>query len=135
MAKLATGILLFREGNYTGWTTDFDRQVVAWLQEYTDWLATGDMGQEELAFDNNHGTFAFNQMASLQILIGNNTAARSYLERYFTHQYQKQIVKSGEQPLEAARSRSYHYRAYNLGAMIVSILMLGQWADDRLPPP
>lgn len=66
--------------------------------------------------------------------------AENVTNTYFEHQYMDQIIASGEQvrnipswflyqtidrafhmtkPLEAARTRPYHYRAYNLAAMIV----------------
>jgi hypothetical protein len=68
----------------------------------------------------NHGSFYFNQLASLQVLVGDTTAAKATVEEYFTGSYQNQIAANGDQPLETARTRPYHYRAYNLAAMIVN---------------
>lgn len=68
----------------------------------------------------NHGSFYFNQIAALKILVGNNTGALESLGEYFNGIYKNQINADGEQPLEAERTRPYHYRTYNLAAMIVS---------------
>jgi len=68
----------------------------------------------------NHGSFYFNQIAALKIVVGNNTGAVEVLGEYFDGIYKNQINADGEQPLEAERTRPYHYRAYNLAAMLVS---------------
>lgn len=52
--------------------------------------------------------------------MGDKDGAAAAISEFFKGIYLKQIVKSGEQPFEAARTRPYHYRAYNLAAMIVS---------------
>ena len=64
--------------------------------------------------------------------------ANATVQKYFSTLYQKQVAANGEQvrmllwnklhlvltytvqPLEAVRTRPYHYRCYNLAAMIVS---------------
>lgn len=61
------------------------------------------------------------QVAALKILQNDIPRARAILQYYFTHQYQDQIVASGEQPFEAVRTRPFHYRCFNLEAMIVSM--------------
>jgi hypothetical protein len=85
----------------------------------------------------NHGTYFYNQLASLQILVGDTNGAINTTKSYFSKQYLSQINSTGEQvrnhkrllflsaliieqPLEAARTHPYHYRCYNLAAMIVS---------------
>jgi Alginate lyase len=70
----------------------------------------------------NHGSFFFSQFAALKILTGDFDGARTAILTYFATTWQTQIWENGEQPLEAARTRPYHYRAYNLNAMIVSPL-------------
>jgi hypothetical protein len=47
-------------------------------------------------------------------------AAISTLQHYFNGQFLDQIAASGEQPFEAIRLRPYHYRLFNIEAMIVS---------------
>ena len=45
----------------------------------------------------NHGTFYYNQLAALQILIGDTAGAKETIEEYFTTQYKWQIAADGDQ--------------------------------------
>ena len=74
----------------------------------------------------NHATFYYNQVASLQMLSGNDDAARTALQQYFSGAFQDQIDISGEQPNEAKRTRPFHYRCFNIEAMIVGPFFSGQ---------
>lgn len=50
--------------------------------------------------------------------------AADALQGYFSHQYLDQLAASGEQPFEAVRTRPFHYRCFNLEAMIVCPIIL-----------
>ena len=63
------------------------------------------------------------QEASL-LLLKDHALAIEALSSYFSDQFLDQIASTGEQPFEAIRSRPYHYRAFNLEAMIVSCSFL-----------
>lgn len=84
----------------------------------------------------NHGSFYYSQLAAVKIILGDFAGATNVTNTYFSRQYLTQITADGEQvsifkhrvnlstnrklqPLEAARTRPYHYRAYNLAAIIV----------------
>lgn len=56
----------------------------------------------------------------MKILVGDMDGAKQAAEDYFTGVFQNQIDADGEQPLEATRTRPYHYRSYALSAMVVS---------------
>lgn len=120
IAKVATGILLFRETKYPGWTVEDDRKMVTWSNAFIKWLEEHEFGQTEGSTENNHGTYFYNTMIAHQIIAGNHERARFYANRYFTTQYLDQIDERGEQPFEVVRSRTYHYRAYGLGATITN---------------
>ena len=45
----------------------------------------------------NHGTFYYNQLAALQVLVGDTAGANETLHEYFTTQYQWQISANGDQ--------------------------------------
>ena len=45
----------------------------------------------------NHGTYMHNQVASLQILVGDRDGAIDTLNHYFSNQYLDQIDGTGEQ--------------------------------------
>ncbi|KAF8237583.1 chondroitin AC/alginate lyase [Tricholoma matsutake] len=120
MAKIATGILIFRKSKCTDWTPDIDNQMNVWIQQYTTWLETANIALEEAFSTNNHGTFYYNQLASLKLLLNDTNGARNVTDTYFNTLYKAQINATGEQPLEASRTHPYHYRAYNLAAMITN---------------
>ena len=61
--------------------------------------------------DSNHGTFFYNQLSALQILVGDTTAAINSTKSYFAKQYQSQIDASGEQVCGKNRSRSCYARS------------------------
>ena len=70
--------------------------------------------------NSNHGTFFVNQLAAAKILLGDNRGAMDAVKGYFSGPFLDQVAESGEQPFEAVRTRPYHYRCFNLEAMIVS---------------
>ncbi|TFK69870.1 chondroitin AC/alginate lyase [Pluteus cervinus] len=134
MAKIVTGILILREGKSSDWTSDLDNGMVSWSREYITWLETSTLALQEGWSANNHGTFYYNQLAALKLLVNDPTGAYNATNTYFNNQYLSQIIASGEQPLEAARTRPYHYRSYNLAAMITNA-HIWTYASTLLPSP
>ncbi|QRW05956.1 chondroitin AC/alginate lyase [Ceratobasidium sp. AG-Ba] len=126
MTKLVSGVLMMRNGSAPAWTSDLDTGLNTWVNQYIQWLDTAKLSQDEKASTNNHGSFWFNQYAALQILVGDAAGAKATIQEYFSGIYMNQIDAKGDQPLETARTRPYHYRAYNLAAMIVNA-RLGQF--------
>ena len=138
MAKISSSIMILRKGSASAWTKDLDENMNKWLSQYIDWLEHSSLALGEkvaakfvfhrltldsqltLSRSSNHGSFYFNQIAALKILVGNKNGALDSLGEYFDGIYKNQINADGEQPLEAERTKPYHYRAYNLAAMIVS---------------
>jgi hypothetical protein len=120
MTKLTSGLLILRNAQSPDWPSDVDAQMNNWTTQYISWLQTSPIAYQEAIATNNHGSFFFNQLAALQILIGDLDGARNTTNTYFTGIYMGQIDANGEQPLEAIRTRPYHYRSYNLAAMITN---------------
>ncbi|CAE6506729.1 unnamed protein product [Rhizoctonia solani] len=120
MSKVTSGVLLLRKGHADEWTQALDDGLNAWVKQYIAWLTGSEMGLGEKLSPNNHGSFYFNQLASLQLLVGDTEGTRATINEYFNGIYLDQITANGDQPLESARTRPYHYRAYNLAAMVVN---------------
>jgi len=120
MAKITSAILILRNGSSSDWTPELNDQMMNWTTSYVGWMTTSPIAYAEWTFPNNHGTYFYGQLASLQILIGDTAGAINTTKSYFSKQYMSQIASTGEQPLEAARTHPYHYRCYNLAAMIVN---------------
>lgn len=127
-AKIASGILILRQHGSSDWTADIDGQMVAWCKKYINWLQTAPTAKQAAAATNNHGTFYVNQLMALK-LIANDTAGATTLGRgYFGGIYKGQIQSNGDQPMEASRSRPYHYRNFNIAGMITNARLL-KYAD------
>ncbi|KAI0088285.1 alginate lyase-domain-containing protein [Irpex rosettiformis] len=120
MTKLTSGVLILRSGKAPEWTSDIDSQFNEWLKKYIEWLETATIAIQEKNSTNNHGSFYFNQLAALQVLVDDKAGAQKTLDEYFDGIYMGQIAANGDQPLESARTRPFHYRAYNLAAMITN---------------
>ncbi|KAG8986465.1 hypothetical protein FRB90_003989, partial [Tulasnella sp. 427] len=118
MTKVVSAILVLRALASPSWTNTLDTAMNDWCTQYVNWLLTNDIALEEKAATNNHGSFYYSQTSAIQVLIGDYTAAKATLQEYFDGIYQNQITANGDQPLESARTRPYHYRAYNAAAII-----------------
>ncbi|KAF5314977.1 hypothetical protein D9619_007552 [Psilocybe cf. subviscida] len=133
MSKITSAILLLRSGKSALWTPQLDAQMVAWTQAYIGWLESAAIAIEEKEALNNHGTFYFSQLASLKVLVNDLPGAKGVCDEFFNGIYKGQIQADGEQPLEAARTRPYHYRAYNLAGMI-TIARIAAYAAPSSSP-
>ncbi|KAJ7591610.1 alginate lyase-domain-containing protein [Mycena floridula] len=131
--KIVTGILILRKGQSPDWTDDVNTQMNAWANEYIPWLETNDIALGERRALNNHGSFYYNQLGALKILVDDLPGATNVTNEYFETRYLAQIAANGEQPFEAVRTRPYHYRAYNLAAMITNARIM-VYADPTSKP-
>lgn len=61
-----------------------------------------------------------NQVCALNVLLNQNDACVTALEDFYNGIYMDQITANGDQPLESARTRPYHYRAFNLMALVTN---------------
>lgn len=50
-----------------------------------------------LILDSNHGTFYYNQLAALQVLVNDNDGAKDTINGYFDSIYLNQISANGDQ--------------------------------------
>ncbi|ORX58905.1 hypothetical protein DM01DRAFT_1333522 [Hesseltinella vesiculosa] len=112
---------------------DAGYQVIAdplkqWFQSYVDWLILSDMGKKEYASKNNHCTWYLVQVVTIGMTFGNSACqekVRSMLASFLGRQVPHHIdSETGDQPLESARTRPYHYLVFNLQAL----LYLTDWA-------
>ena len=117
-------VAILKAGGTDAWTDDMDAGLMEWAGNYSNWLVVSDLGQKAAMTPNNHGSFWMAQMAAIKYYQGDFDGVRSTINYYLTHQFLDQIAASGEQPFEATRTRPFHYRAFNLEAMI-AIAKLG----------
>ncbi|KAJ6550100.1 alginate lyase-domain-containing protein [Mycena capillaripes] len=132
-AKIASGILMLRKTGNSDWTTDLDTQMIAWCKEYIEWLLTSSSGRRAAKATNNHGTIFVSQFASLKLIVNDTAGAVNWTHNYFTGIFQNQVNSSGDQPMEAIRTRPYHYRNFNLAGMITNARLLAYADPDAKP--
>jgi len=120
MTKVANAILIMRKAEAPFWTEEMDAQMIAWTHDYIGWLEASELALAEAATTNNHGTFYYNQLAACKLIVNDTPGALNATQAYFAQLFMDQITEGGDQPLESARSRSFHYRAYNLAAIITN---------------
>jgi len=65
---------------------------------------------------------------SLMLLVNDTAGATKVGRGYFGGIYKGQIASDGNQPMEATRSRPYHYRNFNIAGMITNARLL-KYAD------
>ncbi|MEV6943605.1 alginate lyase family protein [Streptomyces sp. NPDC051172] len=108
LAILATGA--------PGWTKTDRTGMGKWNADFLDWLKNSTFGKEEGAAANNHGTFYDMQLAALAYATGDRALARRTVLDARTKRIDPQIAADGSQPQELARTRSWHYSAFDLVA-------------------
>ena len=98
--------------------TSLTKDLKAWFSDYSTWLLTSDLGKQEMAASNNHGSFFVAQTATYLHFADRDDEARKLISSFFSGIYKGQINKDGVQPLETARTRPFHYQCFNLVALV-----------------
>ncbi|MDB5800078.1 MAG: hypothetical protein JWL63_1017 [Rhodocyclales bacterium] len=88
-----------------------------WFTDFSNWMLTNQLGKDEAAATNNHGTYYDMQIAAYSLFTGNTAKAKSTVQSALTKRIQTQIAKDGKQPQELSRTTPFHYSAFNLDAM------------------
>ncbi|KAK7694544.1 hypothetical protein QCA50_001730 [Cerrena zonata] len=130
LVKIVNSIQILKALKSPDWTTARDQAFMKWMKTYVNWLKTSDIGKELAGKANNHFSFYVSQLSAAQIYIGDTDGAAKTVKDYFNNQFKDQIAQSGEQPFEAVRTRPYHYRAFNLEAVITNAKIADQLGFD-----
>ncbi|KAH9944487.1 chondroitin AC/alginate lyase [Epithele typhae] len=104
LVKVVNAIEVLKGVKSADWTTAREKAMMDWMKSYASWLENSALGKEVASKANNHYTFFVSQLAAAKLYRGDIQGAQ----------------RSGEQPFEAVRTRPYHYRAFNLEAMITN---------------
>ena len=108
--------MILRNGSSPDWTSQLNTQMNNWTTNYIEWVITSPIAYGEWTADkwitstssftqvsniclisSNHGTYFYNQLASLYIIVDNKQNATNTINQYFSKQYLSQIQASGEQ--------------------------------------
>jgi hypothetical protein len=116
LPELLDGIGLI-EGS-PAWTVADRQGMQKWCSEYLQWLGESKNGKDEAAARNNHGTWYDVQSVSLALFLGKTPMAREILTGRSMNRLKTQIAADGSQPEELARTKSWDYSFFNLGAWL-----------------
>ncbi|MGH1475666.1 alginate lyase family protein [Yersinia proxima] len=108
----------------TNWTVQDEKQIQHWMTEYLQWLRYSAAGKKEAAAQNNHGNWYAVQVAGIAWYLQQPAVVVEMAELLKT-KLNTQIAADGSQPLELARTRSFHYSYFSLQAAI----LMAQLAD------
>lgn len=91
-----------------------EKAMAKWFSEYVYWLQNSDLGKEEAARKNNHGTHYDVQLLNILIYLNKTEDVKNYLSDITKSRIFNQIETDGSQPLELARTKSFSYSVMNL---------------------
>ncbi len=117
LMRVVDAALLLR--GTAAWPASDDAALRAWFGELTDWLVTSAQGQMEGRAANNHGCWYDAQLADFALFAGRRQVAKDTLAHVGSRRVATQIAADGRQPAELARTRSFHYSAFNLLALSI----------------
>ena len=111
--------------------TDADHQAFkAWMIEFHQWLTTSELGLEERARGNNHGSWCDYQVLALSQYSGEHELGKNISESIQSNRLEKQIESNGQQPEELARTKSFNYSVFNLSALIKIAILSENYGID-----
>lgn len=102
--------------------------IIAWFEQYLDWLTNHPYGIEEKNATNNHGTCWVMQVASFAKLTKNEALLNYCRDRFMNVLLPQQMAPDGSFPLETRRTKPYGYSLFNLDAMAMICQIL---SDDQ----
>lgn len=113
------------------WKSGEREAAEAWFREFFQWMLQGDLGKDESASKNNHGSHYDAQIVRWALHTGRLDIARDFLERAKEKRIALQIEPDGKQPLELARTNSLTYSQFNLKAL-TSLAIMGEYVGVDL---
>jgi hypothetical protein len=115
LPQLLDGFALLDSGA-PGWSAADSSAVKSWLGDLLVWSRTSPQGMAESAAANNHGTYKDLMDSSIAVYTGQVALAQSIVSGARTARIDRQIDANGSQPLELARTRSWHYSNFDVTA-------------------
>lgn len=99
-----------------GWHQQDQVALHAWFSDYLDWLLHSKLAQGERDAPNNHGSWYAAQVAGIAWYLHQPQVIKQMVV-LAQDKIAGQIRADGTQPMELARTRSFHYSYFNLQAL------------------
>ncbi len=103
----------------------------AWYAEFASWLATSELGGDEMRKHNNHGVFFDFYLAHFAIFAGLEGTTKSLAENFLESRIGVQMDQQGRFSEELKRTRSWHYSNY-LVSGAARLATIGECVDVDL---
>lgn len=135
--RVVDSLILLRAAS--GWRKEDEQGMQSWMQEYLTWLENSKAGKREARAANNHGNWYSVQLAGIAWYL-QKTPIITQQVRATRARMQQQISADGSQPLELARTRSFHYSYFNLQALVALAVLAERsgagdlWRSDANDP-
>ena len=107
------------------WSGADQEGMKVWLGQFLHWMRISDIGKDEDAAKNNHGTWYDLQVTDYALFVGDRQLAVDTLNRVKTRRIAVQIEPDGRQPLELERTDAFSYSVGNLDGLM-QLAWLGQ---------
>jgi hypothetical protein len=128
LIEVAKAIQTLKE---SGYLNDYNfNNLVAWFNEYTNWLTTSSYGIDERDHGNNHSAWWVAQVAAFSQLTGNKENLA------FCRKFYKEVILSSQMDTlgrftdELTRTKPYSYSLFNLEAFSLICELLSNKEDN-----
>lgn len=120
--RIVDSLIMLQQNKH--WTAQDKKQIRQWMTTYLQWLQQSPAGKKEAAALNNHGNWYTVQVAGIAWYLQQPTIVVE-MANLLKHKLNTQLAEDGSQPLELARTRSFHYSFFSLQAA----MLMAQLAD------
>jgi hypothetical protein len=127
--RIVDSLLLLR-GN-SAWTADDEQKMHQWMTDYFHWLRSSPIAIKESKTKNNHGNWYATQVAGIAWYL-NQPGVIKQMVALTESKLETQLRPDGTQPLELARTRSFHYSYFNLQAISLLAVLANRHGGQDL---
>lgn len=120
--RIVDSLIMLQQNKH--WTAQDEQLIQQWMTEYLAWLRHSPAGKKEAAARNNHANWYAVQVAGIAWYLQQPDVV-SEMANLLKTKLDTQLAADGSQPLELARTRSFHYSYFSLQAAV----LMAQLAD------
>lgn len=99
---------------------NLSRDMAEWAGNMQKWLTVSQYGKDEMAANNNHGTWYDVTYVSLALFTGAEADAARVFSEFAERRVSPQVASDGAQPRELKRTRSFLYSTLNLAGFFMA---------------
>lgn len=108
------------------------RKLKGWFQSFAEWMMTSEMGITQSNSQNNLGAAYDVTLFCMSHFVGDYDNCDMIAANFAQRRINQQIEKDGSQPLELARTRSFHYSVFNLNHILDFCVIQQRLGNDYI---